>query len=439
VRRYRVALSIFIVAATAAIGVLTITAPAQAATATATGPITSGIPGKCVDVRAANPANGTPVQLYDCNGTNAQQWTVATDGSLHALGKCLDVTYSGTANGTLVQLWGCNGTGAQVWWPQTNGTLVNPQSGRCLDDPGGTTANGTQLAIWDCTAATNQQWHLPPGPITGIAGKCVDVRASNTANGTPVQLYDCNGTNAQQWTVTTNGSLRALGKCLDVSGGGTANGTLVQLWDCNGTGAQVWRALTNGTLVNPQSGRCLDDPGGNTANGTQLVIWDCTAATNQQWNLPQLTNMLPSNQAAINAVFAQINRLRVDNGLPPLQLSNGLMASSHAHTVLMANWCGLTHQCPGEPDLGDRIRMQGVPFTTYGENVAAVLAPPPGVDNNDTAISEEAEQLTTEMYNETPPNDGHRRNLLSSQFHHIGIDVIRATDGKIWMTQDFTD
>ncbi len=250
----------------------------------ATGPIT-GIGGKCVDVRAANTANGTPVQLYDCNGTNAQQWTVASDGSIHALGKCLDVTFSGTGNGTLIQLWDCNGSGAQVWRPQTNGTLVNPQSGRCLDDPGSNTANGTQLQIWDCFGGTNQQWHLPPGPITGIAGKCVDVRAANTANGTPVQLYDCNGTNAQRWTVGTDGTLRALSKCLDVSGGGTTNGTLVQLWDCNGTGAQVWRAQTNRTLLNPQSGRCLDDPASNTASGTQLIIWDCNGATNQQWSL----------------------------------------------------------------------------------------------------------------------------------------------------------
>ncbi|MYT25211.1 family 16 glycosylhydrolase, partial [Streptomyces sp. SID7760] len=35
-----------------------------------TGPIT-GLAGKCVDVAGANPANGTPVQLYDCNGTPA--------------------------------------------------------------------------------------------------------------------------------------------------------------------------------------------------------------------------------------------------------------------------------------------------------------------------------------------------------------------------------
>ncbi|WP_194922283.1 glycosyl hydrolase, partial [Catenulispora rubra] len=56
-----------------------------------TGAIT-GPAGKCVDVRAANSANGTPVQLYTCNGTNAQSWTVQTDGTIRALGKCLDIT-----------------------------------------------------------------------------------------------------------------------------------------------------------------------------------------------------------------------------------------------------------------------------------------------------------------------------------------------------------
>jgi beta-glucanase (GH16 family) len=247
-----------------------------------TGQIT-GNGGKCVDVRAANNANGTPVQLYDCNGTNAQQWTVGTDGTVRALGKCLDVSGGGTANTTLIQLWDCNGTGAQQWRPQTNGGLVNPQSGRCLDDPAGNTANGTQLIIWDCNGGPNQQWHLPTGPITGNGGKCVDVRAANNANGTPVQLYDCNGTNAQQWTVGTDGTIRALGKCLDVNAANTANGTLVQLWDCNGTGAQQWTTAADGTLR--ALGKCLDDPAGNTANGTQLIIWDCNGGPNQQWHL----------------------------------------------------------------------------------------------------------------------------------------------------------
>ncbi|MEY9964375.1 chitinase [Streptacidiphilus sp. MAP12-16] len=127
---------------------------------TATGQIT-GYGGKCVDIAGANSANGTAVQLYDCNGTAAQSWTVASNGSLQALGKCMDITAAGTANGTQVQLYDCNGTGAQQWKHQSNGTLLNPASGRCLDATGPSSANGTRLQIWDCAGSANQQWNLP--------------------------------------------------------------------------------------------------------------------------------------------------------------------------------------------------------------------------------------------------------------------------------------
>jgi hypothetical protein len=125
-----------------------------------TGPIT-GYEGLCVDVRGANSANSTPVQVYTCNGTNAQQWTVVQAGStLQALGKCLDIVGGGTANGTAVDLYTCNNTGAQVFEPQSNGELYNPQSGKCLDDTG-YGGSGTQLQIWACADTSNQQWHLP--------------------------------------------------------------------------------------------------------------------------------------------------------------------------------------------------------------------------------------------------------------------------------------
>jgi beta-glucosidase len=124
-----------------------------------TGPIV-GYQGLCLDVRGANNADGTPVQVYTCNGTNAQQWTVESNGTLQALGKCLDVTGGGTANGTKVQLYTCNSTGAQVWKPQSNGALVNPQSGSCLDDTG-YGGSGTQVQIWSCTGNSNQSWALP--------------------------------------------------------------------------------------------------------------------------------------------------------------------------------------------------------------------------------------------------------------------------------------
>jgi glucosylceramidase len=124
-----------------------------------TGPIT-GLAGKCVDVAAASSANGAHVQLYDCNGSAAQNWTVASDGSIQALGKCMDVTAASTANGAKVQLYDCNGTGAQKW-SASNGQLINTASGKCLDATDNSSANGNQLQIWSCTGAANQKWSLP--------------------------------------------------------------------------------------------------------------------------------------------------------------------------------------------------------------------------------------------------------------------------------------
>ncbi|MBM9502951.1 ricin-type beta-trefoil lectin domain protein [Streptomyces sp. KK5PA1] len=120
----------------------------------------SGITGKCVDVRSSGTADGTPVQLYGCDGTDAQRWAYVpgAGGTLRALGGCLDVSNSGTVNGTKVQLWQCNGTGAQRWVTGPGSSLINPQSGRCLDDPGSSTADWTQLQIYDCNGTSAQQW-----------------------------------------------------------------------------------------------------------------------------------------------------------------------------------------------------------------------------------------------------------------------------------------
>ena len=132
----------------AGLGVLGIS-NAFAATA---GPVT-GPGGQCVDVAGANPANGTAVQLYACNGTAAQSWTI--DGSsVKALGKCLDVAAASHADGARVQLYDCNGTGAQAW-TSSGGRLINTGSGKCLD------ADGTRLQIWTCTGGSNQKWTVP--------------------------------------------------------------------------------------------------------------------------------------------------------------------------------------------------------------------------------------------------------------------------------------
>jgi hypothetical protein len=129
---------------------------------TGAGPVTLVQLDKCLDVNNSSTANGTKVQIWGCNGTNAQQWTVPGDGTVRALGKCLDVTSSGTANGAKLQLYDCNGTGAQQWtYVPASQALRNPQSGRCVDDPSSSTTNGTQLQLWDCNASNAQRIAIP--------------------------------------------------------------------------------------------------------------------------------------------------------------------------------------------------------------------------------------------------------------------------------------
>jgi beta-glucanase (GH16 family) len=126
-------------------------------TTTPSGSQITGLGGKCVDVAGASTTNGAAVQLYTCNGTAAQQWTVGTDGTLRSLGKCMDVTAAGTADGTTVQLYDCNGTAAQSW-TRSGTQFVNVGSGKCLDATGNSSADATRLQIWTCSGGANQQW-----------------------------------------------------------------------------------------------------------------------------------------------------------------------------------------------------------------------------------------------------------------------------------------
>lgn len=70
------------------------------------------------------PCPGRPKSLagatiWTCNDGANQKWTsTGTDSGYvfkAANGMCLDVAAAGTTNGTRVQTWTCNGTDAQAW------------------------------------------------------------------------------------------------------------------------------------------------------------------------------------------------------------------------------------------------------------------------------------------------------------------------------------
>ena len=101
----------------------------------------------------------------------------------------------------------------------------------------------------------------------------------------------------------------------------------------------------------------------------------------------------------------------------------------------MAGGCGLSHECPGEPSLGARETAAGVTWTAAGENIGEGGP----VSSSTAAIPQMAVGLTQDMLNEKPPDDGHRQNILSGSFGHIGIAIYLDGSGTVWMTQDFSD
>jgi streptogrisin C len=113
---------------------------------------------KCIDVPNSNSADGTALQLWDCNGTAAQSWTFATDGTVRAFGKCMDVAWGSTANGAVIQLVTCSGNPAQQFVLSGAGDLVNPQANKCVDVADWNSASGARLQTWECTGGANQKW-----------------------------------------------------------------------------------------------------------------------------------------------------------------------------------------------------------------------------------------------------------------------------------------
>src|SRR5450755_3514556 len=126
-----------------------------------TGPIVSGNHStKCVDDSNDSAVNDTKIVMWDCDGSAAQNWTIAADGTIQINGKCMDIYRDEKSNKAPVELWTCHGGANQQWQP-SNGTLVNPVSGKCLDDPRFNATDGTQLEIYTCNGGVNQQWKLP--------------------------------------------------------------------------------------------------------------------------------------------------------------------------------------------------------------------------------------------------------------------------------------
>ncbi|MEV0458209.1 arabinofuranosidase catalytic domain-containing protein [Catellatospora methionotrophica] len=249
---------------------------AMAATVGTPTRIVGGQSGRCLEVPNSSTANGPQTQLWDCNGSTGQAWTLTTAGQLTVYGsKCLDASGRGTANGTQAIIWDCNGQNNQQWNLNSNGTITGVQSGLCLDANAAATANGTKVQLWACNGGANQQWaQSVPGspsptptstPPAG-GGPCDIYAAGGTpcvaAHSTTRALYRSYTGSLYQVRRSSDGTTRNIGV---LSTGGTADAAaqdtfcanttcvITVLFDQSGRGNDLWYQGSSVVPGSPQS------------------------------------------------------------------------------------------------------------------------------------------------------------------------------------------
>lgn len=134
-------------------------------------------------------------------------------------------------------------------------------------------------------------------------------------------------------------------------------------------------------------------------------------------------------------LLRQINHDRAANNLPAYNWEPRLVRSAYQHNLVMAGGCGMQHNCPNEPQLGARESNQGVRWSYAGENIGMGGPVQASYESRWSMVS----QLHNAMMGERPPEDGHRQNLLSQNFHRVGISIYVDAKNTLWLTEDFAD
>ena len=116
---------------------------------------------ECLDDFHASTTSGNTIDLYACNQSTAQVWTVEPNGTMSVVGGCMSLNHDGVTSGTTVVYSSCTGDASQRWIEKSNGALYNWFTGACLDVPNASTTNDTALEINPCTGATEQSWNPP--------------------------------------------------------------------------------------------------------------------------------------------------------------------------------------------------------------------------------------------------------------------------------------
>jgi hypothetical protein len=336
---------------------------------------------KCIEGSNGNTGNGTPIIISDCTGSDQQNWTRLTPGgqtsittlsvTVNKVKKCMDVSGSGTADGTKVQLWDCNGTVAQQWQQVDGrpGALVNPNSGKCLDLPNSNTTNGTQLVINPCNGGASQHW---------------GEEASSTTLGTPpdqgsiMQYCTQGGMSAvgylSSWDILglqnaygrkyTGSLVGYRGQCANIQNGSTQAGAPIIAFPCRGGSNDTW-FRTNTTYEYFQAGKtspnlCLNVQGNSVPN--PIIGWGCGPGNNEKFSTVGVEwhgmgNMCVGVSKAAAGTALQLQACGGSNQKWDFWRPESKLLTSQIR-LTGSNLCVASPHAPGSSVLGDQLKLQ---------------------------------------------------------------------------------
>lgn len=140
------------------------------------------------------------------------------------------------------------------------------------------------------------------------------------------------------------------------------------------------------------------------------------------WLLGGLDDVTEPRPDLVAALHAAADEARATQRLPPTGWDEGLARAARHYARELAGRGVLDHggATPATRTLADRLARAGVPYATYGENLAYVRG------------ASDPVATTVDGWLESPP---HRANLLHPPFDRVGFGSATDADGALYIVQ----
>jgi chitinase len=118
-------------------------------------------------------------------------------------GLCLSVTGAATSAGSLTDIYTCNSSASEGWTVNSNGTITGNNSGQCLSVSGNSSTLKATADINTCDGDSYEKWTAESNGtiVNGASGLCLSVTGASTALKATEDVYTCNGSVSENWTV----------------------------------------------------------------------------------------------------------------------------------------------------------------------------------------------------------------------------------------------